>query len=76
MQVVPDMLVNAATRFPDAVCVSEGGRSYTFAETSDRAGRLAASLRASGLVPGDRVALLAMNELEYTEIQVACQRSG
>ncbi len=75
VQVVPDMLSNGVTRYSDRVCVAEGGRSHTFAETSARASQLASALRVHGLNPGDRVALLAMNELEYTEIQVACQRA-
>lgn len=76
MQTVPDMLVNAAKRFPTNPCVGDGRRFHTFAETDDRADRLAAALRAEGLEAGDRVALLALNEVEYTEIQVACQRAG
>lgn len=76
MQTVPDMLVNAAKRFGALACVSDGLRARSFAETHERAGRLAAAWRAQGLAPGDRIALLAHNELEYTEIQVACQRAG
>ncbi len=76
MQVVPDMVVNAATRFGDRTCVREGDRERSFAQTSDRAGRLASAFSTPGSIPGDRVALLAMNELEYTEIQVACQRAA
>ena len=71
----PDILVNAAKRFPDRDCVIEGDRSITFAEAHHRADRLAASLIALGLRPGDRVALLAANELEYLEIQVAAMRA-
>lgn len=76
MQVVPDMLVNAAKRFGDTACVSNGERSFSFAETHERASRLAAALRGNGFEPGDRLAILALNEIEYTEIQVACQRAG
>lgn len=76
MQTVPDMLVNAAKRFGAAPCVSNGLRARSFAQTHERAGRLAAAMGAQGLSPGDRVAILAHNELEYTEIQVACQRAG
>ncbi|MGI9623768.1 MAG: class I adenylate-forming enzyme family protein [Acidimicrobiales bacterium] len=76
MQVVPDMVLNAAKRFGDSMCVSEGSRSHTFAETEDRVGRLARGFLDDGVSPGDRIALLAMNELEYTEIQAACQRAG
>ncbi len=73
---VPDFLRNAATRFPDRTCVVEGGRARTFAEVDDRASRAAGALIESGLYPGERVALLAYNELEYLEIQVATQRAG
>lgn len=76
MQAVPDMLVNAGKRFGAVPCVTDGSRSHSFAETHERAGRLAEAMRARGLVPGDRIAILAHNELEYTEIQVACQRAG
>ena len=76
MQIVPDMLTNGAKRAGDLACVSDGTSSYSFRETDERASRLAWSLRNLGLQRGDRVALLAMNELEYTEIQVASQRAG
>lgn len=76
MQTVPDMLINAVKRFGAQTCVSDGQRSMSFAETHERAGRLAAALLARGLQTGDRVAILAQNEVEYTEIQVACQRAG
>lgn len=76
MHIIPDMLTNGAKRAPDLACVSDGITSHSFSETNDRASRLAWSLLDHGLLRGDRVALLAMNELEYTEIQVACQRAG
>lgn len=73
---VPDLLRNAATRFPGRVCVVEGERSRTFAEVDERATRASAALYGIGLRRGDRVALLAHNELEYLEIQLAVQRAG
>ncbi len=73
---VPDLLRNPAKRFPDRLAVIEGSRRLTFAEVDRRADQLAAALQARGIEPGDRVALLAMNELEYLEIQVAAQRLG
>lgn len=76
MQSIPDMVVNAAKRFPETKSVTDGVRSHTFAATHDRAGCLARAFIGDGLHPGDRVALLALNEIEYTEIQVACQRAG
>ena len=73
---VPDLVRNPAKRFPDRLAVIEGERRLTFAEVDRRADQLAAALPARGIEPGDRVALLAMNELEYLEIQVAAQRAG
>ena len=72
---IPDLVRNPARRFPDRICVREGARSLTFAEVDERADRLAAGLRQRGLEPGDRVAILAFNELEYLEIQVGVQRA-
>ncbi|HVX23705.1 MAG TPA: long-chain-fatty-acid--CoA ligase [Acidimicrobiales bacterium] len=76
MATVPDLVRNPAHRFPDRTCIIEGARSLTFAEVDRRADRLAAALAARGLRPGDRIALLALNELEYLEIQVGSQRAG
>ncbi|KUP96656.1 class I adenylate-forming enzyme family protein [Thermobifida cellulosilytica] len=71
-----DLVRGPATRFGEKTAVVEGDRRITFRELDDRVGRLGAALRARGLRPGDRVALLAANELEYVEIQAACLRSG
>ncbi|HLN05690.1 MAG TPA: AMP-binding protein [Acidimicrobiales bacterium] len=71
-----DVVGEPARRTPNAVAMACGDRSLTFAQLDERVGRLGGALRARGLVPGDRVALLAANELEYVEIQAACVRSG
>jgi len=73
---VPNLVSNAAKRFPERTAVIEGERSLTFGELRHRAGRAAAAFRAAGLKRGDRVALLALNELEYLEILVATQLAG
>ncbi|HEY1281404.1 MAG TPA: long-chain-fatty-acid--CoA ligase [Acidimicrobiales bacterium] len=73
---VADLVRNAARRFPGRDAVREGSRVRTFAELDRQADALAAALLARGLQSGDRVALLAQNELEYVEIQVAAQRAG
>lgn len=72
---VPDLLANAVTRFPDRVCVRQGTRSLTFAEADARADRAAAAFIQLGLRTGDRVAVLAENELEYLELQAAANRA-
>jgi len=76
VDIVPDLIGFACSRFPDRDAVIAAGRSLTFAEVDERAARLAAVFTSRGLVPGDRVAILAMNEVEYLEVQVAAMRAG
>jgi acyl-CoA synthetase (AMP-forming)/AMP-acid ligase II len=73
---IEDLLAAGVRRFPDRACVVESARSHTFAQTDERAARLADALAGHGIGAGDRVALLAMNELEYTEILVGVNRVG
>lgn len=71
-----DLISGAAQRHPFATAVVSSGTRLTFGQVDDRVARLGAALRSQGLVPGDRVVLLADNELEFLEIQGACLRSG
>jgi len=71
-----DLVHGPALRKPDAVAVICGADRLSFREVNDRAGRLGAAFRAAGLTAGDRIALLADNELHYIELQAACLRSG
>lgn len=72
----PDLLTHAARRQPDRICVEAEDRAFTFADVDERAARLASVFRDNGVVDGARVALLAYNEPEFTEIRVAAQRAG
>ncbi len=71
-----DLVSGAAKRTPAATAVVSKDARLTFSELDRRTGQLGAALRSAGLAPGDRVALLSANELEYPEIQAACLRSG
>jgi acyl-CoA synthetase (AMP-forming)/AMP-acid ligase II len=71
-----DLVAGPAVRRGSDVAVVGNDRRLTFSEVDDRIGRLGGLLRGLGLTAGDRVALLADNELEYVEIQGACLRSG
>lgn len=75
MMVVPDLLGQGRRRYPDRICVRVEDRALTFAETSERASRLAGHLAAT-VAPGARIALLALNELEFIELRVGTQRAG
>ncbi len=54
-------LQRAARVFPDRIGVVDGERRFTWREFLDRCMRLAGALRAAGVAPGDRVAVLAPN---------------
>lgn len=67
-----------AAKDPDriALVMAGTGRTLTYAELDQRSLRLANRLRASGLRPGDVVALLSDNTPETYEVYWAALRSG
>ncbi len=66
-----------ARTHPDKVAVVvPGGGSQTYGELDERSARLAAALRQAGLGPGDTVALVLENRLEWAEAVWAPLRSG
>lgn len=66
---------HARTR-PDKTAVRDSQRTLTYAQWDERASRLAHALLGLGLQPGDRVALLAYNAIEWLEIYAALARAG
>jgi acyl-CoA synthetase (AMP-forming)/AMP-acid ligase II len=61
------LLAQAATSCPDAVAIRHGDVVRTYAEFADRAARVGAGLLSLGLVPGDRVGIVARNGPELLE---------
>ncbi len=59
-----------------AVVVAETGEQVTYAALDDRSLRLARVFEEAGLGPGDRVAVLAGNELAYFDAAWAAMRSN
>ncbi|QRY77925.1 long-chain-fatty-acid--CoA ligase [Pseudomonas sp. PDNC002] len=52
---------------PDKIVTIFGARRRTFREFGERVARLAGALRGLGMVPGDRVSMLALNSDRYLE---------
>ncbi|WP_433664464.1 AMP-binding protein [Nocardia sp. CA-128927] len=52
------------------------GRVRPQAEAHQRAGRLAAALAAAGVRPGDRVAMMIRNDIEFVEVSLAVAVCG
>lgn len=52
------------------------GTAHTYAQVNDRANRLARHLLDSGAEPGDSLALICTNRVEFVEALAAAQRTG
>lgn len=66
----------AAAERPDGLFTVFGPRRRGNADFADRVARMAGALRARGLQPGDRVAMLAMNSDRYVEYVFATLWAG
>ncbi|MEW5911245.1 MAG: long-chain-fatty-acid--CoA ligase [Thermodesulfobacteriota bacterium] len=62
---VHEILAYTAGRLPDKTALIEGEESLTYAQTLARSQALAAALQERGIGPGDRVALLFPNCIEF-----------
>lgn len=60
----------------DAVALVDERKSTTFGMLRTRTGQLAAGLRERGIEPGDRIAILLGNCIEYVEIYLATSAIG
>src|SRR3569833_3458340 len=65
-----------AATHPDRVAYIYQDERITFAEFDRRVDAVAAALRASGVGPGDRVAVLDKNSLPYIELLFGAARAG
>jgi long-chain acyl-CoA synthetase len=66
----------AALVHPDRPALVCGESTRTWSEFHDRVARLAASFRALGVTPGDRVAMLSANSARYVEYYFATLWAG
>jgi len=70
------LLRDRAAAHPDRIAYVYEDQRVTFAEFDRRVDRVANALRASGVRPGDRVAILDKNSLPYVELLFAAARAG
>ncbi|HEX7096696.1 MAG TPA: AMP-binding protein, partial [Acidimicrobiales bacterium] len=71
---IPGVLADAARRWPDSTALVGDGAELTFAQLHQHAQRGAAAFVASGLAPGERVAIWAPNSVAWAvaALSVAC----
>ena len=73
---VSSLLRRHATERPDDEAVRFGDVRRTWSELDERVRRLATALRAEGIGPGDRVAVLDLNHPSCLELSLACAWIG
>jgi HIP---CoA ligase len=73
---IPAVLDAAAERFGDHEAVVDGGERITFSQLRDRAEVVARALIASGVQPGDRVAIWAPNSVHWVEASFGIYAAG
>ncbi|MFJ8739331.1 long-chain fatty acid--CoA ligase [Embleya sp. NPDC127516] len=73
---VAALLSDSALRFPDHVAVVEGETRVTYRQLWDDVLRCAAALRARGVRPGDRVALMLPNIALFPRVYYAIIAAG
>ena len=71
-----EWLLRAAAATPDAIALEEGDRLTSFQELAASAGAIAATLRARGVGPGDRVALVLPKTTEAVAAVFGCLLAG
>jgi fatty-acyl-CoA synthase len=75
---LPDITAKRAQLSPGAIAFEEvaTGRLLSYAELDRRASRAASLLAARGIAPGDRVAILCRNRVEFFELLFGCAKLG
>ncbi|MFI5683116.1 long-chain fatty acid--CoA ligase [Streptomyces sp. NPDC051636] len=71
-----EFLVRTAARQPERPALRLGTQVTTYAELDERSARAAALLRAEGVRPGDRVALMLPNVPEFVVLYYGALRAG
>lgn len=74
----PDWVAFHAARSPRSLALQgvDSGVAISWAELDDRVGRIASVLVGLGIDVGDRVAIVADNDVRVFELQFACMRIG
>ncbi|ANS65945.1 acyl-CoA synthetase [Streptomyces lincolnensis] len=73
---IPGLVRSAAERYPDVEAVVEGRTRISYAELGARIERSAAACVASGVAPGDRVAIWAPNSLDWIVAALGAVSAG
>lgn len=73
---IADLYDRCVQFYRDSVAITDGPRSFTYAQIGSNAGRLTAALQGLGFGKGERVAFLMANCAEYIFCEYAVARAG
>lgn len=73
---IGDILRKSARRFPDRVALTDGKREVTFTELERDANRFANALLARGARPGEKIATICNNSVEFVKALFGIHRAG
>jgi acyl-CoA synthetase (AMP-forming)/AMP-acid ligase II len=73
---IPEALARSVVTYGDEEALVDGATRLSFRQLNDRVGLVASALIASGIEPGDRVALWAPNSAEWVVISFAIYGVG
>lgn len=73
---LPALLAHQAERFPEREFLRFGSDSYSFAQLNKLTSQIASWLRAAGLAPGERVAIMLGNELAWPATWLAALKAA
>jgi acyl-CoA synthetase (AMP-forming)/AMP-acid ligase II len=73
---IPALSAEAAEKFGDRIAIVDGDTRLTYAELLEEARRFGAALMASGVAPGDRVAIWAFNSAEWVVAVLGLWQAG
>jgi len=73
---LPAMLTRQAERFAQKPLLTAGETTWTYADTYEAVARRAGTLRSADIQPGDRVAIICSNRIEFLEIVLGCAWLG
>jgi crotonobetaine/carnitine-CoA ligase len=73
---LPRLLQRQVDRYADRPLIVIGGATITYRQALDLAARSASALANAGVAPGDRVALMCGNRLEFLAVYLGCAWLG
>jgi acyl-CoA synthetase (AMP-forming)/AMP-acid ligase II len=76
MMLIGDIATNNARRYPGKRALVDADRTHSWSQVDERSSRLASFVAGSGLVPGDRVMVIARNCIEWPEISFGLAKAG